>query len=276
MIKRGIDILFQAPAGRGDGVNLRRWFLGFVVYLVLLTITAVGCLWYYDRGEAVWALRGWLLALYLFYMSLCCTFFPAPTAWIILLMASPIVRMFEAASFEGYFGVSATTGIWLAGLTTTIVVAAIGAAGTAIANLNEYHIFTFLLRYGRVHKVRQTRFFGTAQRWFSVSPFALVTLFSFLPIPVDVVRWLSISCRYSRRRYAEANFLGRFLRYALLAGAATFLAIGWVGILGIQIGLAALVIIRYLPRLVNKRKAAPDREETDREDTAAGTEGASL
>ena len=58
--------------------------------------------------------------------------------------------------------------------------------------------------------------------------------------------------------------------------AATFLAVGWVGILGIQIGLAARVIIRYLPRLVNKRKAAPDREETDREDTAAGTEGASL
>jgi len=258
MIKRGIEILFQAPAAKGDGVNLRRWFLGFVVYLVLLTITAVACLWYYDRGGSVWAMRGWLLALYLFYMSLCCTFFPAPTAWIILLMASPIVSMFEAASFEGYFGVTETTGVWLAGMATTFVVAAIGAAGTAAANLNEYHIFTFLLRYGRVHKVRQTRFFATAQRWFSVSPFALVGLFSFLPVPVDVVRWLAISCRYSRVRYAGANFLGRFLRYGLLAGAATFLAIGWWGILAIQIGLAALVIIRYLPRLVNKRKDGRD------------------
>jgi len=252
MGKRMVKLLFHAPAANGDGVNLRRWFLGFVLYLALLTITAVTCLWYYDRGGSVWAMRGWLLALYLFYMSLCCTFFPAPTAWIILLMASPIVNMFEAGGFQRYFGVSETTGVWLAGMATTFVVAAIGAAGTAVANLNEYHIFTFLLRYGRVHKVRQTRFFATAQRWFSVSPFALVALFSFLPAPVDVVRWLAISCRYSRLRYAGANFLGRFLRYALLAGAATCLAIGWWGILGIQIGLAALVIIRYLPRLVNK------------------------
>lgn len=275
MIKRSIEILFQAPAAGGDGVNLRRWFLGFVVYLVLLTVTAAACLWYYERGGSIWAMRGWLLALYLFYMSLCCTFFPAPTAWIILLMASPIVSMFEAGSFQGYFGVSETTGIWLAGMATTVVVATIGAAGTAIANLNEYHIFTFLLRYGRVHKVRQTRFFATAERWFSVSPFALVGLFSFLPIPVDVVRWLAISCRYSRLRYAGANFLGRFLRYGLLAGAATFLAIGWWGILGIQIGLAVLVIIRYLPRLVYRRKAGMDVEGTDIEDTAVGTEGVS-
>lgn len=181
-------------------------------------------------------MRGWLLALYLFYMSLCCTFFPAPTAWIILLMASPIVSMFDT------------------GITTTLAVAAIGAAGTAIANLNEYHIFTFLLRYGKVHRVRQTRLFGTAKRWFSASPFALMALFSFLPVPVDLVRWLAISCRYSRLRYAGANFLGRFFRYGLLAGAATFLAIGWGGILGIQITLAALVIIRYLPRLVHKKE----------------------
>jgi membrane protein YqaA with SNARE-associated domain len=169
-------------------------------------------------------------------------------------MASPIVGMFGSESLQSYFNVSETTGIYLAGIATTIAVATIGAAGTAIANLNEYHIFTFLLRYGKVHRVRQTRFFATARRWFSVSPFGLVALFSFLPIPVDVVRWLAISCRYSRLRYAGANFAGRFLRYGLLAGAATCLAIGWRGILGIQIGLAALVIIRYLPRLVTKRK----------------------
>lgn len=201
-------------------------------------------------------MRGWLLGLYLFYMSLCCTFFPAPTAWLILLMASPIVGMFESE------------------IMTILAVAAIGATGTAIANLNEYHIFTFLLRYGKVHKVRQTRLFSTAKRWFSVSPFSLVALFSFLPVPVDAVRWLAISCRYSRLRYAGANFLGRLFRYGLLAAAATCLAIGWGGILGIQIALVVVVIIRYLPRLIYKKDLSRDTLPRETDTPGINEEGA--
>ena len=275
MLKRAIAILLHAPEPNGDGINLRRWFLGYVIFLSGLTITAVISLYMYDRTGSAALMRSWLLALYLFYMSLCCTFFPAPTTWIILLMASPIVGMFETEDLTRYFTMSETTAVWSAGAVTTIVVAVIGAIGTAAANLNEYHIFTFLLRYGRVQKVRQTRFFETARRWFSVSPFALVGLFSFLPIPVDVVRWLAISCRYSRIRYAAANFLGRFARYLLLAGAAAFLQIGWGGILAIQISLVFLVIIRYLPRLL-KKKSESNADESDIIEAKVSSEGVNI
>ena len=198
----------------------------------------------------------WLAALYLFYMSLCCSFFPAPTAWIVLLMASPVVALIPADLFSQYFTVSATTASILTALATIISVAVLGALGTMLANLNEYHIFTFLLRFGQTRKIRQTRLYQTMNRYFIVSPFILMTAVSFLPIPVDVVRWLAISNRYPRSRYAWACFLGRLVRYALMAAAATCLKIGWLGIVIIQIIFLVPLVAKYLIFLTKKSPPA--------------------
>jgi len=196
----------------------------------------------------------WLLALYLFYMSLCCTFFPAPTAWIVLLMASPMIGL-------SYFPAVAP---YLNAVVTIIVVAAVGALGTALANLNEYHVFTFVLRFGRAYKLRHTRLYKSAARWFEVSPFVLMTVVSFLPIPVDVIRWLAITHRYRRDHFFATSFVGRFLRYALLAATATCLRISWYGIVFIQLMLLAIILLRYLPRLTRqlKKSSLTDTDET--------------
>ena len=70
------SLLFRPPSRRRDGVNLRAAFAVFLVWLVLLALTSRAALAAYDSGNAL-GLAGWLICGYLFYLSLCCTFFPA-------------------------------------------------------------------------------------------------------------------------------------------------------------------------------------------------------
>jgi len=243
-LRKLFKILLHAGHRTDDGYNLRRWFIFFLLYLGILVALALLSLDYIHAGPMTFHPYLWLIALYVFYMSLCCTFFPAPTAWIVLLMASPVVGL----------NFLQTNNVYLDALATIIAVAVLGALGTAMANLNEYHLFSFLFRFGQVYKLRQSRLYHSATRWFEISPFALIAVTSFLPIPVDVVRWLAISHRYRRDRYFLANFLGRFVRYALLAATATCLKISFFGIILIQAGLVLLVLLRFLPRLTRRLK----------------------
>ena len=215
-----------------DGLHLRRWFLFYLGFMAGLTLLIWDVIYRTQVDNQVEQIS-WLLALYLFYMSLCCTFIPLPTAWLVLLMASPMVGLITCDNPV------------LQGFLTIVMVAGVGALGTAIANLNEYHIFTYLLRCGHVSQVRQTRMYLFASKWFTVSPFSLLTLMSFLPVPVDVVRWIAISHRYSRIRYSLASFGGRFVRYSLFSATAIFLEIGKWQILAIQAALVAIVLLRY-------------------------------
>ena len=219
---------------------MRRWFIFYLLYLSALAGTALYSLGTGGQNSDQSLAGPGLIGLYLFYMSVCCTFFPAPTAWIVLLMASPMIGVNFAQSEN----------LYLQAVSTVVAVAAVGAFGTAMANLNEYHIFTFLLRFGRVYRLRNNRLYQTARKWFEVSPFALMTTMSFLPIPVDVVRWLAITHRYNRGHYFLAGFLGRLIRYSLLAATATVLKMNWLGILIVQVALILLVLLRYLPRLI--------------------------
>jgi membrane protein YqaA with SNARE-associated domain len=254
MLRRLREFFLYSGRGSDDGINLRRWFVFFVIYSAVLTAVALGCLHFAGSGNYPLAQTIWLLALYLFYMSLCCTFFPAPTAWLVLLMASPVIGLVKPGLISQYLPLEKIVAQWVAAFVTVVIVAMVGAAGTAIANLNEYHIFTFFLRLGRANRIRQTRLYQTASRWFSVSPFAIMTIATLVPIPVDIVRWLAITHRYSRAYYALASFIGRFVRYAVLAAAATCLRLDWLGIVIIQGSLIVLVLLRYLPRLLAYRK----------------------
>ena len=261
MVKKLISILFYSGSDSGDGINLRRWFVFYLVYLGFLAAVALVSFGYCesDTSSAVqdvlsYPQKIWLLSLYLFYMSLCCTFFPAPTAWLVLLMASPVVGLIDGQALLSYISVSEQQGNWLGGFLTVFTVAAIGAFGTGMANLNEYHVFTFLLRCGKAHKIRETKFYRMAGHWFDVSPFGLMVTFSFLPIPVDMVRWLAITHRYRRDHYFIAAFLGRMLRYGLLAGAATCLKLSWTEILIIQLVLIIIVLVRFVPKIVSNHR----------------------
>jgi membrane protein YqaA with SNARE-associated domain len=223
------------PRQHKDVANLRIWFVMFLSWLAGLALIGA---WAFARLEAgdAGGLGLWLAAVAMFYLSLCCLFFPLPTAWIVLLLASNEVALLESVPLR------------------VVTVATLCAAATAVANLNEYHVLTFMLRYRAVDRVRRTRLYRVAAAWFSVSPFWTITAFSFIPIPVDVVRILAIAARYSRVRFAAAYFVGRFFRYALFALSSAGLNLSPLDIALIQLVLVVLAGMKVLHAVIKRRR----------------------
>lgn len=218
-----------------ETINLRLWFILFVLWMTGLTLAVVLSLRGLETGDAQ-AGRVWLLCVYAFYLSLCCSFCPLPTAWIVLLMASNEVALVAEPVLR------------------VVLVATVGAAGTVMANLNEYHLLTYLLRQGKVARVRLTRAYNLAAEWFGVAPFAVLVGVSILPIPVDVVRWLAVAYRYPRRRFAAAYALGRWWRYALFAALAIWLDLHRWHIVLIQAAIVLLAGAKFLHGVRARRR----------------------
>ncbi|HEY3241865.1 MAG TPA: hypothetical protein VGM03_00815 [Phycisphaerae bacterium] len=239
-MQRGWNWLLSPQArGAGEHIRLRQWFYSYTAWLGSLTLVACVALRRFELGDVV-AQRVWLWALTLFYLSLCCVFFPLPTSWIVMLLASNQMALVESVPLR------------------VVLIATSCALATAAANLNEYHIFTFLLRYGRVARVRNLTAYQWAANWFGQAPFAVLLLFSFLPIPVDVARWLAIATGYPRRRYFCAYFVGRGVRYALLAASTIWLDLSWWTILLIQAGLILVFASKAAVAFWRRRRGAPD------------------
>ncbi len=187
------------PEAVGVEVNLRVWFYG--VLLPWLVALAAGALLAAEhRSTHPAAQAAWLLALFAFYMTLACTLVPLPTTPVVAAMASQFLGLADDPVIR------------------VALVAAVGGVATTMANLNDYHLFTFLLRKGKVASIRRTRLYETAVHWFRVSPWWTLVAFSYIPIPVDVVRLLAITWKYPRWRFLTSNLVGRVSRYATLAG----------------------------------------------------------
>ncbi len=92
------------------------------------------------------------LLVMLAYLSVSTTLTPLPTGWIVAGVAT------REAAIAG--------DLW----SVTLIVALVGAAGSTIANLNDYYAWTWLLRSRRVAKVRTARWYATAARWFDRAP----------------------------------------------------------------------------------------------------------
>ncbi len=230
--------------------GLRLWFGVFLTWMVGLFAVALLMLARYEAGDTA-ALGLWILALTAFYVSLCNSLLPLPTAWIILLAASDEVLLFDSAVLR------------------IAAVAILGATATTIANLNEYHLLGYFFQARLGARLRDTRAYRWAVRWFDVSPLQTLTLFAFLPIPVDVVRWLAILRGYSRLRFALAYWLGRLPRYALLAALSVAVHLGTWEIALIQAGLILVVgarliwtALRHAPNEADSEPASAAREQT--------------
>ncbi len=191
-------------------ISYRKWFWCFVALFSAVAFLVL--------GEVI-PVRYANLAGYFLYMSIACTFFPLNTLWIVLWMAT----QFPA---------------WL--------VALVGAAGTSAANLNDYYLLSYLFEFDRVKRLRNRRAYRRAVAWFDRAPFLTLTVFSFLPIPVDVVRLLAISRRYSRFRFTVASLLGRLPRYYVLARGWQWLGLPNWAILVVVGAAAALFLLRHL------------------------------
>ena len=218
--------------------RLRLWFVIYLVWLIGLFALALTMFARYEAGDRA-ALAWWLLALLGFYVSLCNSLLPLPTAWIVLLLASPEVSLFESAAAR------------------IAAVALLSATATMMANLNEYHVFGYFLRARLGERLRRSRVYQWSVRWFDVAPFQTLVLIAFIPIPIDFVRWLAILRRYSRPRFAAAYWLGRLPRYAILAGISVLLKLGALEIILIQIGLAVLLGARLAWTAWGGRRSEP-------------------
>jgi len=221
---------------RHERISLRAWFLPFGALLVLLAGV------YVTGGKGSTAAG---LAMLFGYLSLACTFLPLPTAWIVIWAAAP--------TEGGGLGLNP----W--------VVATVGAAGTAIANMHDYYLVTFLYRYRSVRKIRTKGWYKRVAAWYNRAPFGTLAAASFLPIPVDFVRLLAISEGYNRAKFAIGSLVGRWPRYLLLAALADRFELGWQWIVGILGATAVLGLWRGLPVLVGRIQALARDEKTEEE-----------
>ncbi|MFP4107103.1 MAG: VTT domain-containing protein [Phycisphaerae bacterium] len=224
-----------------DTISLRRWFLAYGLFLLLSAATLA---WLVLASEWSWAAwredfigtfrrtsPGIKLATYLIYLSLCCTFLPLPTGWLVAAIAT--------------HQASVTPELW----STTLLVATVGATGSMMGNLNDYHLLTWMLRSRRVAKVRNTKLYRKSIQWFSRSPFLLLVAFNIIPIPIDAVRVIATSYRYPRVPFAAANWIGRFLRYGVIAGITFWMSrwneqAGWIAVLALLVLAIVLVLAK--------------------------------
>ncbi len=251
LLNRFWKVLTGKPEADDERINLRGWFGFFLGYMILLAAAVlVGLQLVGDGVSLEWGTALWVVGGMMFYLSLCCSFCPLLTTWLILAVGSG-TALGELIGPEWAGVLEAVLGGW----PKVAVVALLGGLATTMANLNEYHVFTFLLRYKNIGKVRQSRLHEWAGKWFNKGPFILLATFCFVPIPVDVVRWLAISHRYPRRRFFAANMLGRGSRYALMALFSDALGLGLWSILLIQAVLVLIAATRVLTKVWAKRKA---------------------
>ena len=225
-VRKLVEFIVATPAVKRDRLNMRAWFAAFCMYLAALAVVSLGAFDRYSDTGSDWGRAVWLFGLYLFYFSLACTFVPIPTSWFILFLASPV------------------GGLPLGALWRVMVVAALGALATGVSHVNEYHVISYLLRLGRIHRVKETRIYQWSERQFVISPFLLQVAFNVIPAPADPVRWLAAIYGYPLGRFFLAHSLGRFIRYSLMALAAEVLELTLWQIAAIQCAIVAIAFSR--------------------------------
>ena len=234
--------LVEPQADKPDGLSVRRWLVAYIAWLFALAVPAAILL---SQTEVNWreflrhpiAVTGTITAesdaalkllLFAIYISLACTFLPLPTGAIVSAVA---LQQFAPSQ-----------NLWI----TTLLVASVGAVASTVANLHDFHLFTLVLRHKSIGRLRETKFYSRAAKWFGRRPFALLVIFNILPIPIDVIRLLAASYRYPLRPFAAANFIGRWVRYAVIASVTFVMGDhGWLvaaALLGVAIILGCVKI----------------------------------
>ena len=226
-------------------INLLRWF-GVFLLMVTVTVGVLGIklqdtpLQYASWGEFKESVKlaspTIKLLIFGLYLAFSCTFIPLNTSWLVAVVAMQS---------------TAVTGeCW----STVAIVSITGAIASTVANLNDYHIFTLLLRNNRIERIRHTRGYASAERWFARSPFAILLFFNITPIPIDFSRVLAATHKYPRRLFASANFLGRFIRYAIIAFVTYQLGKqGWIAVVALLGAAIIIPLVKYL-----KHRAFPE------------------
>ncbi len=240
-INKLLKILFSSPQNKDDGLNIRKWFLIYCLYLAVLCIVSSISFRHYSLDPAQQTARlFWLIGLYMFYFSLASTFVPLPTSWFVLFLCSPAGGL-----------------TFLTPISRIIIIASVGALATAISHINEYHLSSYFLRLGKINAVRKTKLYNWSLKIFRTSPFLLQVVFNVIPIPADPARWIAIISKYPFRKFFLAHWSGRFIRYGLMGIAAELLKLTIAQIFILQALLILIPLLKLTYQLIRRKLSQP-------------------
>jgi membrane protein YqaA with SNARE-associated domain len=120
--------------------------------------------------------------------------------------------------------------LFAAALYPPLAVAVAATLGSVIASISDYALVETALRSPKLLRARDRGVIGWSIRQFRHAPFAIVVLFSLVPLlPISLVRALAPASGYPFRRYLLAGLLGRLPRFYGLAYLGHAIAIpAWV------------------------------------------------
>jgi uncharacterized membrane protein YdjX (TVP38/TMEM64 family) len=191
--------------------------LNYLKIALFLGIILIGFLIYYSK---LLPSKYHELMSYFLIMSVSCNFVPIPT-------------------FPFVLYVSNDYSLWLVVLS--------GAVGATIASLIEYYVIDLLMRLDKLAKLKRNGKYKKYAKYFDRFSFRSIMLASFVPLPVDVIRLLAITRRYSKVKYLIATFLGRVPRIFIFAFLGSQLA--YSKLIAIIL-LAATILFELIRRLV--------------------------
>ncbi|MEE9457076.1 MAG: hypothetical protein V3W11_07995 [bacterium] len=124
-----------------------------------------------------------------------------------------------------------------------IVVALLGGAATSLANLLDYEIFSSIFKTKLLNKIKESEHSQASIRAFSRVAFLALVAVNVVLFSWDLVRLVAIAAKYPRAKYVAATFIGRTVRYAVLAVVGEFFEppIWAIGVLAVVLALPAFV-----------------------------------
>ena len=127
-------------------------------------------------------------------------------------------------------------------------IAVAGTIGSVIVSFADYGLIEAAMRHPRVKGASEARLFRWAVRWMTKRPFAIIVLFSLVPVlPISVIRALAPASGYPLRRYIAAQIVGRFPRFYLLAWFGQIVMIPTWILIAATVGLAVLMYVTAKP-----------------------------
>jgi membrane protein YqaA with SNARE-associated domain len=118
-----------------------------------------------------------------------------------------------------------------------------GTLGSLIASFADYALVGAAMKHRALRSTRESRLFQWSTRWMKRFPFAITVLFSFVPLPISIVRILAPAVEFPLRRYLLAQIVGRFPRFYILAWIGHTLMIPTWAIIGLGIVLLMSFLI---------------------------------
>lgn len=127
-------------------------------------------------------------------------------------------------------------------------IATAATMGSVVVSFADYALIEAAMRHPRVKGASEARLFRWAVRWMTRWPFAIIVLFSMIPVlPVAVVRALAPASGYPLKRYIAAQIAGRFPRFLMLAWIGQAVHIPTWVLLVFTVALIALMYVTSTP-----------------------------